>query len=192
MKNSYQNREDFIIQVMTNGLSMAALSFTQIINKSVQISTNFQTSLKDNRFYSKETEEGFLYVISTQLIGSIHGKSFLILSQLGFNEIANTIGEKQNQEVKDGFLLEIDNIISAKVISALSNELVKEVYGDVPKLFKVKPSDLQNFINTHTTDYSSLVFQSTLRIGDTDCGAQFTWVLDSKIMELVPNEKLIV
>ncbi len=192
MKDNYQNREHFVIQALTNGLTRAASSFTKIINKSVHISANPPTLLNDNRFDYKERGEEFLYVITTQLIGSIHGKSFLILAQTGFNEIANTIGEKHNQEVKVGFLMEIDNIISAAVISDLSTELEKEVYGDVPKLFKVTANDLQNFIHSHTLDYSGLIFQSELRIDGNECGSQFTWVLDSKIMELVPNEKLVV
>ncbi len=191
MKNNYQNREDFIIQVLSDGLTRAASSFTKIINKRVHISVDSPVSLKDTRFNYKERGEDFLYVMTTQLIGSIHGKSFLILSQQGFNEMTKAIGDKHNQELKEGFLLEIDNIISATVISEISNELAKEVYGDVPKLFSVKANDLQNFIHTHTLDYSGLVFQSELRIEGNESKVQFTWVLDSKIMELVPNEKLV-
>ena len=193
MNNNYQIKEDFIIQIMKKGLIRAAESFSNIIDKEVSLSKTSLVSLKNIRFKDKENNEAPLYIITTQLIGSIHGKSFLILHQREFNEIVKLIGDQNNQEVKEGFLLEIDNIISATVISNLSNELSKEVYGDVPKLFMVKTSDVQNFIHQHTLEYSGLILQSELQIEGVEIVTLlFTWVLDSKITALVPTKNLVV
>ena len=190
MKTTFPTKEEFVIQVLTNGLARASAAFSQIINKKVEIFLN-PPAIQENNNSDSKVEGEFIYVITTQLIGSIAGKSFLLLPQIMFTEIANTIGSKHSQEVKDGFIMEIDNIISATVISSLSNEFEKQVYGDVPKLFKVDVRDLDVFIHHHSSDYSALHFNAKISIDQFENGGKFIWILDSKIIEFVPNEKLV-
>ncbi len=192
---SVRSQENFLIHAMNIGFDKAAASFSQLIKRSVKI-VHPQSILihHKNDFSYVAEEQGELYVLTTQIIGSISGKSFLILNREECEEIFKDLGTSvKNDMLREAFLLEIDNIISASVISELSNSLSLEIYGDVPKLHKINAAEIQDFLSREIQGgySSSIIFSNTTFQFDRDkVHPQFIWSLSNKIFEIIPSEKI--
>ncbi len=197
MNMDARDRENFLIHLMNTGFEKAASSFSRLINKPVRI-VNAQSILvrhADDFSYISE-EHGDLYVLVTQIIGDISGKSFLVFSHEESQEIFKALNSSMsNQALNEAFLMEIDNIISASVISEISNALDLEIYGDVPQLAKVHARDLQNFLSkevVHDVSSSMIFSNTTFQFDRKDrVHPQFVWKLSSKIFDLIPEQKII-
>lgn len=191
-----RSRENFIVHVMNAGFERAALSFSKLIGRSVRVTHAPSIVVRhDNDFSCISEERGDLFVLTTQIIGEVNGKSFLIFSEEESAEIFKTLGTSINDQLKEAFLMEIDNIISASVISDLSNALSIEVYGDVPHLIRIHSNELQDYMNDEMSKegQSSMIFSNTTFHFDSgeQIHPQFVWKLSSKVFEMIPVEKLV-
>lgn len=191
-----RNRETFLIHVMNAGFEKAALSFSKLINRPVKI-TNTQSILirHDDDFSCISEEQGDLYVLVTHIIGDIAGKSFLFFNREESEEIFKALKSSMvSESLNEAFLMEIDNIISASVISEISNTFNLEIYGDVPHLNKIHSRDLQEFLTKEISkeDPSSVIFSNTtFQFDQKDrVHPQFVWKLSSKIFDLIPDQQL--
>lgn len=191
-----KTRETFLINVMNNGFSRAADSFSRLINKPVKIINAQPVMIRhDNSFSYCQEEHSELYILITQIIGDISGKSILIFNSEETQEIFKTISTSVNSDfLKEAFLLEIDNIISASVIAELSTSLDLEIYGDVPHLVKIHSKDLQEFMNKEMArdEHSSMIFcNTTFQFDKKDkINPQFIWKLSSKVFEIITSQKI--
>jgi chemotaxis protein CheY-P-specific phosphatase CheC len=190
------NRENFLTQVMNTGFNKAAHSFSMIIQRSVTVANSQPVQIHQSDFSYSFEEQGDLYILITHLIGNISGKSFLIFSNAESKEIFKALKlSTSNDALKEAFLLEIDNIISASVIAELSNSLNVEIYGDVPQLVKVHSKGLQAFMHKemNSEDPTSMLFCKTAFQFDKDesIHPQFIWKLSSRIFEMIPIEKTL-
>lgn len=191
----YRSRENFIIHIMNTGFMRAAQSFSGLLGRAVRITNSASVLIRhDNDFACFSEEKGDLVVLTTQIIGTISGKSFLILSDEESKEIFKSL-KSGNEYLQEAFLMEIDNIISASVISELSNALRIEVYGDVPNLARIHSRDLQDFMNDEIKkdDPSSMILSNAtfhFEKGDR-VHPQFIWKLSSKVFDIIPTEKLV-
>jgi chemotaxis protein CheY-P-specific phosphatase CheC len=194
MNMDSKTRENFIIHVMNNGFSRAAHSFSSLVARPIRITNSSSVLIRhDNDFSCFSEEKGDLVVLTTQIIGTISGKSFLIFSEDESKEIFRTL-KNSNQSMQEAFLLEIDNIISASVIAELSNSLGIEVYGDVPQLLRIHSRDLQGFMNGEIKrdDPSSMILSNTtFHFEKERVHPQFIWKLSSKVFDIIPEEKLV-
>lgn len=190
-----RDRENFLIHVMNSGFERAAVSFSQLVRKPVKITSSQSILVRhDSELSCISEEEGDLSILMTQIIGDISGKSFLIFNQEESNEIFRSLNfGSQNKELNEAFLLEIDNIISASVISDLSNSLGIEVYGDVPQLIKIHSRDLQSFMQSEISkdEPSAMIFtNTTFSFQSHDkVHPQFIWKLSSKVFDMIPMAK---
>lgn len=191
-------RENFILHVMSKGFERAADSFSRLVGQQVRITNSTSVLVRHVEDFTCLSEEsGDLTVLTTQLIGDLSGKSFLIFSKEETDEIFKVVSHVTDKTLQDAFLLEIDNIISASVISDLSNALNIEVYGDVPQLFQLHSNQLQDFIgadlNSHSEEPSSMILcNTTFRFDHGDqVHPQFIWRISSKVFDVIPLEKLV-
>jgi chemotaxis protein CheY-P-specific phosphatase CheC len=193
-----QKRESFLIQVMNEGLKRAAASFSKLINKNVKISNSQSILVRhDDDFSYISEEQGDLHILITHIIGEISGKSFLIFNQDESTEIFKAIGSNgKDDQLNEALLLEVDNILSASVISELSNSLDLEIYGDVPQLVKIHSQNLQQFMDgeVNKNDPSSIIFSNTTFQFEKKerIHPQFIWKMSTKIFELIPIEKISI
>lgn len=127
------------------------------------------------------------YVVSTELLGELNGMSYLILSQADVENLSK-MAELRDDTLRDEFLKELDNILSAAVITVLSNELKTTSYGDVPFLFR----DLHQAVNLHQAvkedlpGHSGLFFISAAVFEARTPAllrATFLWVVDVKSLK---------
>lgn len=197
--NSLLMRENFIVHLMNLGFGRAAGSFSKFIGKPVKI-TNTKSILirHDDDFSYISEEEGNLYVLVTQIVGNLYGKSYLIFNETECNDISQLISGDSGvtEKMKEAILMELDNIISASVITELSDNLKLDIYGDVPLLKKMHAFDLQEFVSNdiNETDPSSVIFTNTTFQFDhhREVHPQFIWKISTKIFDKVSSENLMV
>lgn len=198
--STQKSRESFIIHIMNSGFARASLSFANFIGKNIKIS-NTQSGISRNNDIPVTTDgKGNLYILVTQIIGELAGKSYLILNEEQSDRLTMLAGHTASVQIdepmKEALLVEIDNIISAAVISELSEALQVEIYGDVPVLKKIPASSLQEFIakeNGHTDASNSVISTTMFQLSiDKHVHPQFIWKLPEKIFDMIPTERLSV
>jgi chemotaxis protein CheY-P-specific phosphatase CheC len=187
-----KSREEKLARIMSAGFERAARSFSNLINRKVKITKCHAVLVQPTRSQMAVAEEsGHLYVLVTQIIGDVSGKSFLIFNEAESEEVFKAMNLKKSSDaMNEAFLLEIDNIISASVIAELATALGLEVYGDVPELNRVPGQDLNAFIVAEAGDesHSSLIFcNATFQFDERDSiHPQFVWNLSNRIFDAIP------
>lgn len=196
--DTHREQEKFIVHVMNEGFHRASEAFTSFIGKSVKIANTQSVLIRHaNDFSCISEEKGDIVVLITKLIGDLSGKSYLILNANESAEIIRITSQTfgfVGDKLADALLMEIDNIISASVISELSNGLKLEVYGDVPQLKRMHASELQKFMQQEVEgiDPASMILSNTtfqFSLSE-HVHPQFLWKLSSRIFEAVPKGKL--
>lgn len=190
-----KNREKFMAKVMHSGFERAAESFSKLVKGTVSVANSSSLVIPLRAKISGIAEEkGKLIVLTTQIIGRVSGKSFLVFSEKEIREMFKTLGPK-DVHLEEAFLLEIDNIMSASVISDLSNALSIEVYGDVPHLYHLHSDELMDFIQTEVSheDASHMICsKATFHFDhEDDVHPQFIWKINSKVFDIIPLEKIV-
>lgn len=185
-------RQEKLAKIMGIGFDRAARSFSNLIHRKVTV-TNCHSivtdSLRSERAFAEA--HGDLHVLVTQVIGDVSGKSFLIFTDKERAEVFNAMNLRQdNEALCEAFLLEIDNIISASVISELADSLGLEVYGDVPELHRIAAAEYSTFMEKAigSGGASGLLFcRATFQVGEHESTApQFVWNLSNRIFEAIP------
>jgi chemotaxis protein CheY-P-specific phosphatase CheC len=186
--------ENHLKSAFQSGYSNAANSLSQLINNKTQCS-KADPGMHDleSAFFSEHksfNSQGNNRIIMTDIFGDVTGKSYLVLSEIDFNLLTSGIPESKDPMVnlKEEFLKELDNILSASVITCLSNELKLKMYGDVPTLLESVSSKVEDIIYDDFIDESEEVYiNSTLFSFENHEQAKplFVWVLDSKIFSTI-------
>jgi chemotaxis protein CheY-P-specific phosphatase CheC len=188
-------RDSFLIHVMNSGFNKAASSLSRFINSELKIINTQSFLVSDQNLPNVSNEHGELYVLTTQIVGDLPGKSFLILNHEESQELFRTMHKPENNDaLRDAFLLEIDNILSASVIAEISNEVGIEIYGDVPQLIKLEALELQQFFANEKASEDPLctiVIHTTFRFDKKEkVHPEFIWKLSNKIFEMIPSHKI--
>lgn len=125
-------------------------------------------------------------LITTEIFGDITGKSYLYLSdqEVDLLTAGIPVGKDPNINLKEEFLKEVDNILSASVITKLSNELKAKMYGDIPllqgkTLAKVEDTIEDDFSKQTETIYLNVISFSICCYPEMK--PTFVWVLDSSL-----------
>ncbi len=146
-------------EIIEAGYVSAARSFSSVAQQQVTIETSGikVAPFTEEDFSVKET--GVLTLITTEIIGDIQGKSFLLLTESECKAMFDTClppGEPSEERrlMEEAILKELDNIISAAVITESSNVLQVSIYGDVPKLVEGTAEEVQLTVLNDFTDSS--------------------------------------
>ncbi|MGM0579737.1 MAG: hypothetical protein ACQETL_03600 [Bacteroidota bacterium] len=141
-----------ILNVFKWGHERVLKSLMQFTNKSFDLKTIKAKSLKRNELLNELEDIPFdekLTLFKTEIIGDIFGKSYWLIDELASNYITNTDNNKQlNTNFSYEMLREVDNIISATLISQLSDHYSLKIYGDVPELLLPELNPLKEIVNS--------------------------------------------
>jgi chemotaxis protein CheY-P-specific phosphatase CheC len=177
---------------MNKGFNKAANSFSQMINRPISLAHSNTIVIQNvKEFTYVSEEEGKLMVLTTGMIGELRGKSFLILSEQEQKEICHAVspGKPLSVEYQEALLLEIDNIVSASVISQIANDFNIQVYGDVPVLKFVDAENIHAYLSTNLENENSdsiILCNTTFLIGNhKHIHPQFIWKLSPAIFEII-------
>lgn len=188
MESITLNEKKLISEIINRGYIHAANSFSTMIGQKVSIETTeielciTYDYLKDNSDHIKN-----LTVLQTDIIGQLQGSSYLIFNEDEKVAVSNMSAAAygSNAKLEDAIiLLEIDNILSAAVITELSNSLKLKIYGDVPKIFSLDDiKDLHTTIDDGSNDFyiqahANFVFENHPTISPI-----FVWKMNKMITE---------
>ncbi len=184
------NEKKIIEEIINLGYQRAANSFSSLTGQNITTeNTDFDLCTDHDHLVKNFDHIKDLTVVQTDVIGQLSGASYLIfnneekkaISQMSLAAFGSSASIEESAVLK-----EIDNIISASVITELSNALNVNMYGDVPQLFNV--DDIQDFLHTmkegskgyYFLARSNFVFEGHIMISPI-----FMWKIDKKFLSLV-------
>lgn len=147
--NRSEENQIRIKEAFEAGFSNASKSLGQL-TRSKTFYNNFHngycalSATLDNIVYQRHNDrEKFLF--TTDIVGDVKGKSYLFLTDEEYEVLTENISNSNPMiDFKQEFLKELNNILSAAVITGLSNELKKKMHGDVPVLVGKVNSKLED------------------------------------------------
>ena len=127
-------------------------------------------------------------LVTTEIIGDVNGKSYLMLSEEKGNIIyKNVFGSKNPAISMEVVMKEVDNIVSAAVISVLADNFQVEIFGDVPYFFNTEANKTLELITDDCINYENeedkFFVKSTLVSNEVNLHMDFYWILSGEIME---------
>jgi chemotaxis protein CheY-P-specific phosphatase CheC len=128
-------------ELITLALSNSSASFSKMAGEHVEIDdcqikefgTEDLTKILTN-------DSGNINILSTEIIGDLQGKTFLLFNEENTKKVVKIFTNKdvadsnKLNELETAVLLELDNIITAAMVTQLSNILEIKAYGDVPNI----------------------------------------------------------
>jgi len=184
--------------IINSGLTNAAHSMEQIVQSKVQIDAvdfTLKKSGDTTLFTAKKSPN--IHLLKTVLKGDLKGVCYLVLSM----DEVNTIHEKCLPEkmlgtnsakalmMKGAILTEIDNMLSAAMITELANHLEVDIHGDVPHLKVVKPENINQVIAQEAEEYAcQLNFKAVFHAKELDISPDFVWLLDDDFIHKIKSK----
>lgn len=132
---------DVAREVVNIGLSRAADSFSSIL-KCRALFLDQQISFRSiiDADHVLQKDDGKLCVLITDIMGQMEGSCYLLFTEAEANALKKAClppsmtDPDQVKMMGDAMMLEIDNMISAAVVTEFANVLELTIYGDVPQL----------------------------------------------------------
>ncbi len=181
-------------EIVNKGLLKAAESLSFFMKEKIELDEmgySFNTPPSPADFTTKTGEN--IQLLLTEVIGELKGVCCLIFSEEEANKLRSTAlpPEIRNNpdimaEMSDGILLEVDNIISASVITQFSNILKHKVYGGVPHLKKMSAGQVNQYIKEKLEHDMFIVSFNTHFVSESlDFSPQFIWLFDGSFAESI-------
>ncbi len=187
-----------LMEAFESGYVNAANSLSMMVNEKVFYESCHQANHVVESFsmagiYPQYQDKDQSYMLlTTEVFGDVFGKSYLILSQHDFELLTRDIGQPMDSKINfhHEFLKEVDNILSASVITKLSNKLKMKMYGDVPIWVGSVDNDVTQIISSDFQDRVSEIYVNTICFTFDKAPLVkplFIWIMDSKVTD-VPEE----
>lgn len=178
-------------EVIKQGLLASAKSLEYFIKTETKLELGedfFISKVFTGDFLSKE--EDVIYLLTTELVGDLKGVSFLLFSENEVKSIMNSryankdFDEAKYKKKQDALLLEIDNIITAGVMSEFANAFSYRTYGGVPKLDIVSYDKALALMKEGTEKNEFILrFNAGLVSEKANVKAAFIWSVDGAFVE---------
>jgi chemotaxis protein CheY-P-specific phosphatase CheC len=135
-------------------------------------------------------------LLTTEIFGDITGKSYLFFSdkEVDLLTVGIPVGKDASINLKEEFLKEVDNILSASVITKLSNELKAKMYGDIPLLQGKTLAKIEHTIEDDFSEQTEKIYINAISFsvtGHPEIKPVFVWVLDSSVFESIKTKSII-
>ncbi len=128
-----------------------------------------------------------LYVLVTEIKGEIPAESFLVFTPSNAKEIAKFMlpaDVASQDEMIEAVLLEIDNILTASVVTQFSNFFNRKIFGDVPNLMKLNKEEAEHLIEMHMEKYDIRVsFRTSFIADNSNIFPEFVWLFDNTLID---------
>ena len=176
------------------GLTKSADSLSFFIKEKVKILvTDIEICSEDYSYISKKQESKSTYLLTTEIKGEIAGKAYLIFDK---QEVEKIVADNLPQSIMDNplqkaemtmaFLLEIDNIITASVVTQFSNILDAKMYGDVPQLNILEGNKLQNYLESNNSTNTKTIYVNSKFVAEKmNIEPEFIWPLEDNFFQSV-------
>lgn len=194
------NSHQILTEAFESGYSNAANSLALMINDKVGYETychaSHPTSSLSIADIHPQYEDESLVLLTTEIFGDVFGKSYLFLTQEDYDVLTRNVGQSKDPKINfhHEFLKEVDNILSAAVITRLSNKLKRKMYGDIPIWVGPVDNSVTNIITSDFQERADEIFVNTIFFKFDKAPSVkplFIWIMDIKtVMSL--EEKAIL
>ena len=182
-------------RLMTAGFTRAAQALSQMVHRPVRVET---VRMNANRADMRNTVSGSVdaeTVLITEVVGEVGGRSYLMFSDqeshaLQVACLPAALKGPQRTIMGEAVLKEIDNVLSATVITTLSEELKLSIYGGAPQLsLSGAPKEKNRTSNYSLSEDEHCLFVSTrFFIGKKPLGqSQFIWSFPPAFVALLKD-----
>lgn len=198
MKKAY---EKHLKVAFESGYTNAALSLSKMAKDKI-FYNNFHLGfhkldsdfLKQHGLYNRN---GSNVLLTTEIFGDITGKSYLFLSDKEFEVLTAGVPESKDPKVnfKEEFSKEVDNILSASVITRLSNELKVKMYGDIPILVGKVSGEIEDIINDDFKDQGEEIYINSISFSfETQpvISPIFVWVVNTHTLNVLKPQPALL
>ena len=185
---------DITKELISIALANAADAFSKMAGEKVLVN---QFDLTLGTPHAKAVlPEGFedaLHVLTTEVKGNLEGRSYLVFNQSDTKRICTVFAPGQAAytgdglgELEEALLLELDNILSAAVITQLSNFLDTFIYGGVPGLRTLSQAEAVSRFGAETQHFD-VVFHIHARFKSyrTNLQPSFIWYFKSEFLAAI-------
>jgi len=177
-------------KIIRQGLDEAAKSLEFFTMSETRQEFDEQFAIVDsNRVEVLPYKDKVIYLLTTQLEGELKGVAYLLFTEEEVNGLMNiryskhTFDEIKYRRKRDGLILEIDNIITASVVSQFANHFNYHTYGGIPKLDVVAYDELLLVLeNGRSNNEFALEFKAKLLSEGVNIKANFVWFVDASFI----------
>ena len=194
VKDTAMARELFskALKNASNAMSFFTKDMVKCDVKNSQILSSVNEVVFDLNLLLNDTD----YLLTTEVKGDFKGVCFLIFSE---DEVRNLLSKVSMEGLENKFdiknklhsalLLEIDNILSASVISELSNFIGSQIYGHVPQLHRYSRDKINQLIKEANISPDTIFFlHSEFLTGHDGLRPQFIWFLDGRFLQHLQDQ----
>ena len=186
-------------ELLNISLANAADAFSKMANERVLFNGYDLALLQKNDLEEllTDVDNENLYVLTTEVKGKLQGICYLVFDKKDAEGIfpifapnASTISDDGLlSEFQQAILMEIDNILSAAMVTQLSNFLDLFVYGDVPDYKFINKSELIGILkNDHDMYYEvALNLKAKLETTNSKTSPIFIWFFKNDFVDAVKN-----
>ncbi|WP_020527757.1 chemotaxis protein CheC [Flexithrix dorotheae] len=163
METIDRHKQNITLEIIEKGCYKAAQAFGKMLDKNIVCNA---PNVKVSTLPGLKAKGNEIHLLTTEVIGQIQAKSYLIFSEKEAEEIVrycskNGMGSV-DFEMSIEILKEIDNILSATVITEISNHFQLKLYGDVPFHFKGTSKYIEKVISQEINEkqdkYNQVLF----------------------------------
>lgn len=187
---------DITRELISIALANSADAFSKMANEKVLI-TDFSLSFIESQQLSKlipNTTEN-IHVLTTHVKGKLDGKSYLLFTDSDVKKVFNVFLGRNNyqeneklDELQQAILLELDNILSAAMVTQISNFLALFCYGDVPHIETCNAESLQQKCLNETQHFDVTIgIQAQFKTYHTNMNPTFIWFFTSDFITAIKN-----
>lgn len=181
-------------KIISLGLIKAAESLSFFMNETITLKDIHDDEILNNPTLelSKKNESN-IHLLTTKVIGELKGVCCLIFSEEEADhlrlaalplEILNNA--EMMAEMSDGIMLEVDNIISASVITQFANLLKVKIHGGVPDLKKVSYEEMESIIsNEINNELYLIIFKTSFESSKAAFNPEFIWLFDNAFFDTI-------
>lgn len=182
--------QDIANEVVNIAIAKAADMLSFFVKQKVMAEKSkisFEPFSEKTLFTSMNSER--IVVLKTEVRGEFTGNCYLLFTQEQKEKVLRLTlpplvysNEKLLKEQGKAILLEMDNIISASVISQFANLLKLQMYGYVPRFNEIKAEDVNGFLYEENKSNSVLLrIKTKLSTENDKLEPEFVWFLDKDV-----------
>lgn len=181
-------------KIVLTGLDKAAESLSFFMNEKITLkNVENDNYIEQPPLELDRKDEKNIHLLITKVIGELKGVCCLIFSEEEANHLRATAlppeilnSPEMMAEMSDGIMLEVDNIISASVITQFSNLLKVKIHGGVPALRKVTFDEMDNYIkNEISQELYMISFKTSFKSSKADFSPEFVWLFDNGFIDRI-------
>jgi chemotaxis protein CheY-P-specific phosphatase CheC len=184
-----------VLEAFESGYINAALSFSKFVGADIGyvrthhglhiVEEGMQDLSEINRYEAN-------LLVATDVIGVVCGKSYMLLNTREFDQLSERVYGTEDAllDFKEEFIKELDNVLSASVITKLANALHLNMYGNIPRLVNPFSCNLKNMIYDDFSEEASSVYVNAIHFTFDkypELKPCFIWVVDQDIFDRIES-----